>query len=91
MSAIWNYFTRLSDRNKATCDTCKKELVCTRGTTTCLSNHLKDKHKDLHKKFEASKPKKRPAPAEEAAQNDPEPEQKKKRTIEDCFPPRLSE
>ena len=60
MSAIWKYFTRLSsDRNKARCDTCKKELACTGGTTTCLSNHLKGKHKDLHKNFEnTSKPKK---------------------------------
>ena len=85
MSAIWNYFTRLSsDRNKARCDTCKKELACTGGTTTCLSNHLKGKHKDLHKNFEnASKPKKCPAPAEDQ----PKPEPKKTRTIEDCMPP----
>ena len=54
MSSIWKYFTILSDnKNKAKCESCKKDFACPGGTTSGLKNHLKLKHKEIFLKFEA--------------------------------------
>ena len=52
MSAVWKYFNRIgSDKNKATCNECKKEYTCTGGTTSSLKNHLDKKHKELYQQY----------------------------------------
>ena len=91
MSAIWKYFSMLSDdKNKARCDSCKKQISCPGGTTSALKNHLEFKHKDIFLEFQAasnkpkqSQSKKRPA------ENDLDTDQPKmkQRTIGDCLPP----
>ena len=54
MSSIWKNFTILSDnKNKAKCESCKKDFACPRGTTSGLKTHLKSKHKEIFLKFEA--------------------------------------
>ena len=90
MSSIWKYFTILSDnKNKAKCESCKKGFACPGGTTSGLKNHLKLKHKEIFRKFEAESTKvlknqsnKRPA-ENDVETNEP---RLKQRTIADCLP-----
>ena len=43
VSDVWNYFTKLSDKKKAVCSICRKELAYLGGTTN-LRDHLTSKH-----------------------------------------------
>jgi BED zinc finger len=46
-SHVWSYFTRdpnFKENKKATCNLCKKSYVCSGGSTSNLSKHLKNKH-----------------------------------------------
>lgn len=46
-SYVWSYFTRDSnfkENKKATCNMCKKSYICSGGSTSNLSKHLKNRH-----------------------------------------------
>ena len=92
MSAIWKYFTILTDdKNKARCDSCKKKS-CPGGTTSGLKNQLKIKHKNLFLQFEAASTKpKQSQSTKHPAENDTETNQpkRKQRTIGSAFLPMM--
>ncbi|KAH3854310.1 hypothetical protein DPMN_096847 [Dreissena polymorpha] len=48
-SRVWNYFTRSSDKSKATCNLCKQEFVY-KSTTSNLQNHLDGQHPSAGKR-----------------------------------------
>ena len=78
-SSIWDFFAVTENPDKATCNSCDQDYSCKNGTTSCLINHLKSKHKDVHQRFIDSS-RKRPVPS-------PSPGQKSKQPrIEDCLP-----
>ena len=51
-SYVWSYFTRdpnFKENKKATCNLCKKSYICSGGSTSNLSKHLKNRHNLLGK------------------------------------------
>lgn len=50
-SLIWRYFTKVS-KELAKCNICSKNLK-TSGTTSNLSNHLKQKHSLIYKEYQS--------------------------------------
>ena len=43
-SWVWEHFNFDNTVKKAVCNYCKALIVCNKGSTTGLSNHLKSKH-----------------------------------------------
>jgi hypothetical protein len=46
-SGVWNHFRKNADyrtSKKATCAHCGKTLVASRGSTTTMNNHVKNRH-----------------------------------------------
>ena len=88
MSTVWKFFNRIgSDKNKATCNDCKKEYTCTGGTTSSLKNHLEKKHKELYQQYIAETNAKL-APSQKRLADDQSSNKQpkmKERKIEDCM------
>ena len=81
-SAIWSYFTIKQDAHFVECNTCKAEV--SRGgknsktfNTTNIVNHLKAKHINEYKKYEAEKV----AEVETSESQEPS---RKQQLLEDC-------
>ena len=44
-SWVWDHFTYVESIKKAKCHYCKNLFICNKGSTSGLSNHIKNKHK----------------------------------------------
>jgi hypothetical protein len=54
MSKVWNYFTKSAGKAFCKAENCDYSIdFPPQAPTTTLSTHLKRRHKELHKQFEA--------------------------------------